>query len=174
MDNVAKAIQEFVNNALGVNPIEMLIQIASTLLLFFIVKRYFWGNITEYLDKRKEAMNEEYEKANLASKEASLLKETAVTELQEIRANAKGLYDDAKNRGEEERKQIVEKARKEANKLVDNAHLEISSEIEKARKNMNDEIVSVATLMAEQIIKKELDEDMQKELIKEISKEVIN
>lgn len=174
MDNVAKAITEFVNNALGVNPIEMLIQIASTLLLYVVIKRYFWGNITEYLDKRKAAMSDEYSNAEAASKEAKELKEVAEIELKEIRESAKGLHDDAKNRGEEERKLIVEKARKEATKLVDNARLEIDSEVEKAKKKMNDEIVSVATLMAEQIIKKELDEDMQKELIKDISKEVIN
>ena len=174
MDNVAKAITEFVNNALGVNPIEMVIQIASALLLFFMVKKYFWTNITEYLDKRKETMQSEYENALLASKQAEELKVTAEKELQEIREGAKELQEDAKNRGEEERKQIVSKARQEANKLVENARLEINSEVEKARKNMNDEIVSVATLMAEKIIKKELDDTMQKELIKEISKEVIN
>lgn len=174
MDNVAKAITEFVNNALGVNPIEMVIQIASTLLLFFIVKRYFWTNITEYLDKRKDTMKEEYASALNASKEAEELKASAAKELQEIREGAKELQEDAITRGEEERKQIVTKARQEANKLVENARLEINSEVEKARKNMNDEIVSVATLMAEKIIKKELDDAMQKELIKEISKEVIN
>lgn len=174
MDNVAQAIQEFVNNALGVNPIEMVIQIASTLLLFFIVKKYFWGNITEYLEKRKDAMNEEYDKAHLANTDAQNFKQMADGELQEIRENAKGLYDDAKNRGEEERKQIVLKAKKDATKLVDNAHLEITSEIEKAKKDINDEIVSVATLMAEKIIGKEIDENKHKELIKEISKEVIN
>lgn len=172
MENVANAIREFVNDSLGVNPLEMVIQIASTLLLFLVVKFFFWNNITDYLEKRKHAMNEEYDQAKLANEDAQTLKVQADEELLEIRQSAKGLFDDAKGRGEQERKVIVEKAKQEANKLVENAHLEINSEIEKAKTSINDEIVSVATLMAEKIIKKEIDEKKHKDLINEVTKEV--
>jgi len=174
MENVANAIREFVNNALGVNLIEMVIQIASTLLLFLIVKHFFWNNITAYLEKRKDAMNEEYDKAKNAKDEAESLKELADSELKEIRLSAKGMYDDAKMRGEQERKVIVTDAKTDANRIVENAHQEVVSEIEKAKKDINDEIVSVATLMAEKIIGREMDETKHKDLIKEISKEVLN
>lgn len=174
MDKVADSIRAFVEGALGVNPIEMVIQILATLLLFLVVRFFFWNHITNYIDKRKEAMNNEYDHAAKANKDAQSLKETAEIELKKIHAEAKGLYDDAKDRGEEKRKEIVSKAKGEAQNIIDNAHKEINSEIEKARTKINDEIVTVATMMAEKIIKKEIDNKKHEDLIKEVTKEVAN
>ena len=84
------------------------------------------------------------------------------------------MMDDAKVRGEEERKAILVKAKSEADKMVVDAQKEIESNIEKARNNINTEIVSVATLMAEKIIGKEIDEKKYKDIIKDATKEVAN
>lgn len=177
----AEKIRSFVEDALGltdgafgVDASEMLIQIASTIVLFLIVRFLFWNKVTEYLEGRKEAMKKEYEDAQQANQEAALKREEAAKELDEIRHSSKDVLDEARARGALERKEIIEKAKTDASKLVDDAHKEIESQIEKAKKDINDEIVSVATLMAESIIKKEIDEDKHKELIKEISKEVAN
>ena len=172
MENVAKAIEEFVNNSLGVNPIEMAIQIGSTIVLFLVVKFFFWNHVTAFLDKRKEAMNEEYDKAKKASKDADSLKAEAEAELQKIRQSAKGLYDEAKERGEEERKHIVTTAKHEADRLLSQALEDIADEWENAKTDMNNEIVQVATLMAQKIIDKELDEATQKRLVIELAGEV--
>ena len=177
----AEKISNFVNDALGltdgafgVDGTEMLIQIGSTILLFLVVRFFFWNKVTDYLEGRKEAMKQEYLDAKNASLEAAKHKEEAETELIDIRKGAKGVFDEAKERGEVERKVILEKARGEATKLVSDAHIEIDSQVEKARSSINEEIVSVATLMAEKIIEKELDDKEHKDMIKKISKEVLN
>lgn len=178
---MGEAIQSFVQDALGitngvfgVNAKEMLIQISSTLLLFLVVRFFFWNKVTDYLQSRQDEMLNVYKEAQLAKEEASSLKQDIEAELQEIRVNAKSLIDEAKTRGEVERKNILEKAKQEANKLVDDANKEIESSVAKARSAINDEIVSVATLMAEKIIKKELDTKKHKELIDEATKEVLS
>ncbi len=153
---------------------QVLIQVISTVLLFLVIRFFFWNKVTDYLEGRKEAMRQEYDDAKHANQDAALKREEAVKELHDIRQSSKGILDEARARGGVERKEIIEKAKVDANKLVDDAHKEIESQIEKAKKDINDEIVSVATLMAEQIIKKEIDETKHKELIKEISKEVAN
>lgn len=172
MEDFANSLSDFVNESIGVDITEMAIQILSTLLLFLVVKYFFWNNITEYLEKRKEVMSSEYEEAKTANLEAVKIKEQADLELTEIRLSAKGVIDDAKNRGELERTDIVKKAKKEADIVFSNARKEIDSEIEKARSNLNDEIVSVAVLMAEKVIKKEIDESKHQDLIKEVTKGV--
>ena len=58
--------------------------------------------------------------------------------------------------------------------MVRDVKKEIESNIEKARNDINKEIVSVATLMAEKIIGKEIDEKKHKDMIKEATKEVAN
>ncbi len=174
MDNVAEAIKVFIDGAISVNLKEMIIQIASTLLLFLVVRYFFWNNITDYLEERKKHMATEYDEADQANLEAQSLKDKAVGELTEIRLSAKGIIDEAKERGEVERTEIVGNAKNEASVVMENARKEIESEIEKARTSINDEIVSVAVLMAEKVIKKEIDESKHKELLKEVTKEVIS
>jgi F-type H+-transporting ATPase subunit b len=178
---MGEAIKTFVENALGMTDgvfgvefDEMLIQISSTILLFLVVRFFFWNKVTEYLEARKETMKNEYDAAKLANEEAQSLKEEAHGELHNLRLSSKKVIDDAKSRGEEERQAIIDKAKQDATKLVDNAQKEIDSNIEKARNSINEEIVSVATLMAEKIIKKELDEKKHKDLIKEVTEEVAN
>ena len=172
MEDFANSLSDFVLESIGVDITEMAIQILSTLLLFLVVRYFFWNNITDYLEKRKEVMAKEYEEAKAANLEAVSIKEKADLELTEIRLSAKGVIDDAKNRGELERNDIVKKAKNEADIVISNARKEIDSEIEKARSNLNEEIVSVAVLMAEKVIKKEIDESKHQDLIKEVTKGV--
>jgi F-type H+-transporting ATPase subunit b len=178
---MGEAIQSFVEDALGitngvfgVNAQEMLIQISSTIILFLVVRFFFWNKVTAYLEERKQAMITEYNDAKSANDEAKSMRDEAQGELELLKTRSKSLIDDAKVRGEDERKAILEKAKSEADNLVVEAQKEIESNIEKARSSINKEIVSVATLMAEKIIKKEIDESKHKELIKEVTKEVAN
>lgn len=172
MEDFANSLSDFVNESIGVDLVEMGIQIGSTLLLFLIIRHFFWNNITEYLEKRKEFMANEYEDAKNANLDAISIKEKAEGELTEIRLSAKGVFEDAKVRGELERTDIVKKAKKEAQVVISNARKEIDSDIEKARNNLNKEIVSIAVLMAEKVIKKEIDESKHQELISEVTKGV--
>lgn len=174
MDKVAESISSFIENAISVNPIEMLIQVLATLLLFLVVRYFFWENITGYLSNRKDLMNSEIEEAQNSNLEAQQLKEVAEIELQDVRNSAKTIIDEARDRGEQERTKIVGVAKVEATKVMTNAKKEIDSEIEKAKSSINDEIVSVATLMAEKIIKKEIDAEKHKDLINEVTKGVAN
>jgi F-type H+-transporting ATPase subunit b len=178
---MGEAISSFVqdalgitNGAFGVNATEMLIQISATLILFLVIRFFFWNKVTDYLEGRKEAMVQEYNDAKNANDEAKNKRKEAADELTLIKQRSKSMMDDAKVRGEEERKVILVKAKSEADKMVVDAQKEIESNIEKARNNINTEIVSVATLMAEKIIGKEIDEKKYKDIIKDATKEVAN
>lgn len=174
MDGIAQTVSTLVEKALDLNATEMAIQIASTLLLFVVIKIFFWEKITAFIESRQKFMEDEFSDAVSANEEAQVLKEKADDELNEIRLSAKSIVEEAKLRGESERVEIVEKAKSEANMIFENSQKELKSEIEKARSSINDEIVSVAVLMAEKVINKEIDESKQKELLESITKEVMN
>ena len=96
---MGEAIQSFVNDALGivegafgVSPKEMAIQILSTLVLFLIVRFFFWNKVTDYLEGRKEAMAQEYNDAQNAKDEAKGLREEADAELTMIKMKSKSAY----------------------------------------------------------------------------------
>jgi F-type H+-transporting ATPase subunit b len=172
MDVVAKAIQEFIDAALGVSAKEMGIQIAATLLLFLVVRFFFWNHVTDFIEGRKKLISSEIKEAQHLKEEASEMKSNAQDELVKVRNNARDIIENAKQKGQQERTEIIAKAKEEASKMIDNAEKEIDGEVRKARKQMNDEIVSVAVLMAEKIVKKELDEQTYNDMIEEVTKGV--
>jgi F-type H+-transporting ATPase subunit b len=180
---LGEIISEFVQESLGFiievfggNSAQALqqvgIQIISTILLFLVVRFFFWNKVTDYLEARKTIMTNEYAEAKKANEDAIQTREEATQELTKIRQEAKSLIDQAKERGEDERKELIEQAKKDAEKLIDNAKQDIVSEMEKARQSINDEIVTVATMMAEKIIEKELDEKSYKTLLDRVTDEV--
>lgn len=152
LEKLSEAVENAVNKALGINVLDMIIQIAATLILILIVKKFFWGRITDFLDKRKAYMESELSEAEKANKEALELQETKEAELKEIRLKSKNYFDSAKMRGEEEKGRIINQAKKEAEVLLTNAEKEISSERSKAKEILKKEVVSVASLMAEKMI----------------------
>jgi len=172
MDIVAETIREFVNNALGVNLREMMIQIAATLVLFLVVRFFFWNHITNYLNKQNEAIKQAYDEAETSKTEAETLKQDAQLEFEKIQLSAKETLEEAKSRGKKQEQEIVKTAKETAVSIVKNAEDEVERLYDKAKESMQDEIISVATVMAEKVIQKEIDEEKYKSLLKEATDEV--
>ena len=169
LERLVAAVDEVVNQALGINLLDMIVQIAATLILIFIVKKFFWGRITEFLDKRRAYMEDELSEAEKAKVEAKELQDTKEAELKDIRSKSKDYFDSAKTRAEEEKSRIISQAKKEAGILITNAEKEIDAERKKAKEELKKEVVSMASLMAEKMIGQTIDEsDFQDQTIKNI------
>ncbi|XMB71831.1 F0F1 ATP synthase subunit B [Mycoplasmatota bacterium WC30] len=164
MERIMQAVSEAIDAALGVSLLDMVIQIAATLILVLIVKKFFWGRITDFLEKRKEIMTEELESAKNANQEALALQEKTDKKYQDLRAKSKEYLDKAKFKGEEERQGIVEKARGEAKNILTQAEQEIALEKKKASSEIQKEAITLATLMASKIIEEELDDKKYQDL----------
>lgn len=160
IDGVSRAVE----NALGSSLLDVAIQVGATFLLVILVKVFFWSRITDFLQKRRELMEEEFASAKQANEEAKALHEKTDKEYLELKAKSKGYLDKAKIRGEEERTEIVTKARNEAKGLITQAEQEIALEKMKAKADIQKEAVSLATLMASKIIEEELDEKKYQDL----------
>lgn len=165
IDRMVEAVQEIIDVALGVNLLDMIIQIAATLILVIIVKYFFWGKITDFLDKRKNIMDQEMESAKNEFIEAKALKEKRETEYNELKLKSKGYLDSAKEKAEEERLRIVEKAKETSDEMMERAKKEIEAERIKAEASLQKEAVDLATLMAEKIIRKEVDEAQYQDML---------
>lgn len=158
-ERLVAGLESTVQEALGVNLTDMIIQILATIVLVIIVKKFFWGRITEFLGKRQEIIEAELSDAEKAHQEAVALKETHDKELKEVRAKSKEYFESAKSRGEEEKKRIIENAKNEADAIVASGVKEVESERKKAKEELKKEVVSIATLMTEKVINKEIDKN---------------
>jgi F-type H+-transporting ATPase subunit b len=167
MDKIIAAVLEIIEGALGINLLDMIIQIAATLILVLIVKHFFWGRITDFLEKRKNIMDQEMDSAKKENIEAKLLKEKRETEYNELKLKSKDYLDTAKEKAEQERLRIIDKAKNNADQMMERAKKEIEAERIKAETSLQKETVTLAALMAEKIIRKELNDKDYQDLIVE-------
>ncbi len=172
MTAVAEAIQRLVDIALGVDPVEMVIQIVATLILVVVVKLFFWDKVTGFLDQRRHFINKELEDAASKSEEANALKTDAEEALDSAREEAKSIVDEAKTQGEEKKRSIVNEAKKEADLVKKNARRDIDQEIEVARNELREEIVEIASLLSQKAIKKQISKRVYDKLIDDAIDEV--
>lgn len=157
-------LSEAVQQALGINLKTMAIQIVATIILVVIVRYFFWNKITAFLQKRREFIANEIESAKKQNADALILQEKAKQESLDLKLRAKEVIASATLKAEDERQAILDKARDEAQRILQSAQKDIELEKEKTRAELRNEVIDLATLMAEKIIKTEIDESKYKDL----------
>lgn len=167
LERIMEAVQNMIETALGVNLLDMVIQIAATLVLVVIVKIFFWGRITEFLEKRRNILNEEMESAKKENLEAQELKTKRENEYNQLRQESKSYLDDAKLKAEKEKERIILEAKTNAKSLMERSQKEIKAEKLKAQADLEEETLNLAALMAGKIIEKEVDPDKYQDLLVE-------
>ena len=72
---LAETLKNFVEESLGlllgVGLEDILIQLGGTLVLFLVIRKFFWKNLTEFIEKRRAYMDEELFKAEAMKSEAA-------------------------------------------------------------------------------------------------------
>jgi len=101
-------------------------------------------------------MQQEFTHAQTARSEAEDLKAKQEADYAALQANTKALIESAKTTGEAERQIIVQSAKEEAKRLMDDSSQQIASDLAKAKAELTNEVVDLASMMAAQIIGKEV------------------
>lgn len=174
MTQVAEAIQRLVDIPLEIGEYwrEMTIQIVATLILILVVKFFFWEKITNFLEARQELMDKELTEATEMNEEARLLKQESEKAFEQVKQEAKQILEEAKTKGEDTKRELLAKAKDEAQNIKKSAQKDLVQEIEMARQDMRTEIISVASVLAEKVIAKEIDEKTYHRLLDEAIEEV--
>ena len=145
----------------------LLAQIASFLIALFILWRFFWGPLTQMLDRRRGEINRQIEDARKGKEDAEKLRQEYQRHLAEIDETAKKMLHDAMEEGHAEKEEILRAAREQAASFLANAKGEIAAEKDLAMKQMRQETVDLAVLIAEKILKQSVDHATQERMLDE-------
>jgi F-type H+-transporting ATPase subunit b len=156
--------------ALGINPVLLIAQIISFLVLWFVLNKFLFKHIQKALDDRRAGVKKIFsDKEELETRLANLEKEQE-TKRKELYAYGKKLEGEAKQTANEIKKEIVAKAASEGERELVKARERIDQEVETAKKTLATEATVVAREIAEKIIgeqakdkswqKKELDKSL--------------
>ncbi len=167
MERVAQAIQRLVEMGLGIDPLEMIVQIVATVLLIIVVKFMFWDKVTAFIEARQDVMDQALTDAVSKNEAAEALRADAEKAYERIKDEARQILEEAKSQSDDTKRKLLQEAKDEAANIKKSAQRDLAQEIEVARSKMRDEIVSVAVKLSEKVIAKELDEATYYKLIDE-------
>ena len=152
--------------ALGIDPIAILAQGATFLLLFFIIKKFALGKIVTTLESRRKTIEGSLEKAEELNKQNEEAEKRLAALLGEARKEAEAIV----TKGREEASSIVADAETsavtKAEKIIEDGKLQIEAEVIKAREALKKETLSLVAQATEAVLEESVDAKRSEALIK--------
>lgn len=144
-------------------------QIVTIMLGFFIVlwilAKFAWNPIIKTIDDRRELVIKEFE--TIDQKQALLASQIKDYEerLRQIDGEARERMNKAIEEGRKSAGEIVEEARVQAEEMKRKAAADIKMEIDKARVELRNEIVNLTIGASEKLMRAELNDERQRQLV---------
>ena len=152
--------------ALGIDPLAILAQGVTFLLLFFIIKKFALGKIVTTLEDRRKTIEGSLEKAEELNKQNEEAEKRVNALLGEARKEAEKIV----NKGREEASSIVADAESnaitKAEKIIEDGKLQIEAEVLKARESLKKETLGLVAQATEAVLGESVDAKKNEALIK--------
>ena len=160
----------------GGNPIALdltyFAQIASFLVLVWILKKFAWQPLMNMMEKRRQFIEDNLANAEQERKEAERIRLEYQEEMLKARQDAQVIIEKAVKSSEERSVEILAEARKETEKMKQAALADIERERDKAISDVRAQVVELSIAVAEKIIQQKLDMKGQEALIEQFIQEV--
>ena len=148
-----------------------LVTLATFVILLALLKKFAWGPLKEVMDKRERDINKDIDDAEQAKINAQKLEEENRKTLKETQDEVQRILDDAKVQARKQHEEIIHEANVRANGMIETAQSEINSEKERALADINNQVSELSVLIASKVLRKEISEQDQKDLVEKYLKE---
>lgn len=156
------------------NPLSIITQLLSTLIIFLVAKKYLFKEARKFLDARSHKMQEELDAAQMKNLQAQQYLDEAKNDLMKFQNETKILKQQAKQDADNLREQLIKEAQNEADDIISKARFKTAKEKAEVLKDIEKYIVDVAINASGKILEKDYSEIDQKsalKIVKELSDE---
>lgn len=161
-----------VQGALFPNPFTMLIQLLSTALLFFVLKKFLWGPAKNILNVRSAQMQADLSDAENAKEEAQKQLIEARGELTKAYKSSEEIINGAKTEATKLKEEIMADAKREAMLKINEGDRRVEMKKKEAESQMYDEIVKVAMAATAKLLDEKATADDDDAAISKFVKEI--
>lgn len=158
--------------ALGIDPLAILAQAATFLLLFFIIKKYALEKIVTTLEKRRKTIDDGVRLGREMEAEKDKLDEKVTATMKKARVEADAIIAQSHEEAGAVVKSAEDAAGRKADSMLADAHSKIDEDIDKARAGLESEMRQLVAEATEVIIKTKLDSKSDQKLVKDSYDEV--
>lgn len=149
----------------------LLFSAITVLVLYLILKHFFFEKVHKFMEARKAAVQDNLERAKATEEEAQALLSEYQATLSNAEEEKRAIIKAAKAEADRRADAIVGEAKIQAQRIVSEAHENMRAEEEKAVVQLKKEVSSLALLAAERIMQRELDEKSQQALVDQVLEE---
>jgi F-type H+-transporting ATPase subunit b len=154
-------------DALGIDGLNLLIQLIAFVIFVGIFWKFALGPIVRMLDERQERIRESMEAAERMEQELAATQARNEEIMAEARREAQQLLTTARENGEQIINRAREEALKQADDLVEKARTTMEAERQQAWMQLRQDVADLAISAATKIVRQELDREKHAELIRE-------
>jgi F-type H+-transporting ATPase subunit b len=157
---------------LGIDWKLLIAQIINFLILLFVLYKFAYKPILNLMHKREKKIEDSLKNADKIQKELVDLEEKKAKEIQEARIKSQAIIDQATKSGDKLKEEFKAEAKKDSEEIVKKAKEEIEIAKNKMVSEAKKEVVGMVVSVSEKIIKKNLDDTANRDLIEETIKEI--
>ena len=157
---------------MDINPSTAIFAIINFIVLVVVLKTFLYKPVCNMLDSRKQEVENNLNSAEEAKLEAQKLRDEYAAQIQNARAEAQDIINQAAKIGEQTKADIVTEAREEAARLTAKAQDEIAREKTEALNEIRNEIADLAVLAASKVVGKTIDVADHQNMVNNFVKEV--
>ncbi|MFH0767506.1 MAG: F0F1 ATP synthase subunit B [Bacillota bacterium] len=169
-EEATQMIQSGLNSVLE-RPDILIFNILAFFVLVFFVKRFLWKHVTNFVDARQKALNEELDLASQERELAKSLQEKSLKDYEKMKEETRVLKEKLTLEAYQQQEELIVGAKKEAKRRLDQADKDIEFEIIQANEQIKQSIKEIAFAAAEKIVKREIDENVHQDIIDDIVQE---
>jgi F-type H+-transporting ATPase subunit b len=153
------------------NPLTMIVQLCSTLVLFLLMKKFLWKSVKNFMNVRSEKMQSDLSASEQAKQDAFSDRQKALEQLNEASGKAEDIVSAAVRQAKDEKASILAQADREADAVRKKAHEQIEAERQAMYRDLQNEMVEVAMAAAGKLIGSKDGEDLDRRAIDAFIKE---
>lgn len=144
----------------------------AVFVMFTFLSYLLFNPVRDMLKKRQDRVKNDIDSAEKAKDDAQKLKNDYEDKLRNIHKEEDAILSAARKRALENEAKILDQAKAEAANIIARANRQIELEQKKAEDDIKKEIISVASMIAEKVVKEQIDTRIQDSLIDETLKEI--
>ena len=142
--------------------------VLNLLILYIILKKYFWEKIRKFMQDRQDAIQDAFDSAEAMNRRADEKLRNYSARIAGVEEEGREIIRDAKQQADAQAQEILAEARAQASEIITKAEKTIELEKAKAMEEMRQEIGTLALMAAEKIVGREIEDIGQEQIIDDV------
>lgn len=137
----------------------------NLLILYFFMRKFLFKPVTEFMEKRKNSIDQALKDADQAKLEVAESRKNYEEQIKKIREEGDRLMNEARAKASREYDDIIANAKKDAQAIVEKGRQDVEREKAEMLRQVRQQIAALALTAATKVVQANMDTDSNKSIV---------